>query len=336
MEALPADQRFVLHKVAAGGRDRSGTAGMQCLDERQLSLFFAKKAGAAKVAFPSSSTPPLQQPESVSQLVVALCNAGRAHDALSLASASVRSAAAATSAPDCSSSPTAQVFSVPIIALAKQCIVGGPAAAAQVDFFLRAPFSTGRVPAEQAGEQQWKHLTALLDAVRHTNHGTDAHVVALRALLFFHRQHSAADGASAPLSLPRSLVDTLAGLSSPLSLSEYGEPAAPHPSAGDPSLLLRLLLEFDCREEACLLGARLLSAANDELLQSPAVSRGAAAAGHDLSGWLPYPTLDLLIAHCELPRPNDSCGSELRKREREALDRLKETLEHHFSLWLFR
>lgn len=355
------DQRFVLHKLSAG-RNVSGPGvgtGMQCLDERQLSLLFAKKSGAAKLT--STAFPPMQHDVAtagsgaVDQLVVALCNAGRLHDALSLAIACARSAAgnsaASSSSPDNNTSFSAYLLSAPIIALSKQCLVGGRspasvASASQRDFFLHAPFLAGCVPSDKAaaeedseGRHQWRYLCALLSSLRRADHCGGVHVyeVALRALLFFHKQQSAPTS-DAPLPLPRTLVDALAGLPSPVSVNADNTDSCSR--AGDPSLLLRLLLEFDCREEACSLATRLLSAANDELLQGPAprsVSVAVAAADtsvQDLCGWLPYPTLDLLIAHCELPH---ECSSpELLKRERDALVKLKDTLEQHFSLWLFR
>lgn len=335
LAALPGDQRFILHKLSAAGRNRddSGVSGMQCLDERQLSMLFANKASTCKLAS-SSVANPVGQAESADQLVVALGNAGRIHDALSLAWTYTRTAAT------CSNSPVAApgecLTSVPVISLAKQCVVGGPNGSTERDFFLHAPFHTGSVPMSQqtqAAEQPWRQLSAILSSLHRAGSSQNLHEVALRALLFFHQQQNESE--SAPLPLPRTLVDVLAGLSSPVSANPAAQPlVAP---VGDPALLLRTLMEFDSREEACLLATRLLGAANEQLqLQSPE-RRGSAALGRDPSGccgWMPYPTLDQLIAHCATPHVGAS--AEQQQRDRVALDGLSGALEQHFSLWLFR
>lgn len=279
------------------------------LDAQQLQLSFMQKLVTSKMT--DSSAPPACG--SAEARVLALCNSAHMHAALSLATMEEVQAKSAHG-------PLADL---PIVSLARQCVV----AAAQInregvycrvkyDAFLYAPYALPcAVASDSTGDVDSDHwlrlLSDLLLCVSRTGGETASHQyeTAIRALLSFHATDGA-EGSSAQLQVSRPLLDALSG----------GHQLS---SAGNPAALVRLLVEFGCLEDACLLAARLVDTCNTQL---------EAAAGPQKM-YLPYSLFDLLIDHCQQQLPRlELSGRGEHARLQQAFGRLTKILQHHFSL----
>lgn len=281
------------------------------LDVEQLQLSFVQKLAASKLA--GGSTPHASS-SSAEARVLALCNAAHVHAALSLATAEERKAVSALG----------PLTDLPVVALARHCVAAassnnvGLHCRVKNDAFLYAPYALPcAVAADAPGgavTDQWLRLLGDLLLCAGRSGGEKAsrqYETAIRALLAFHASDSA-EGSPAQLQVPRPIMDALSGGCERQS------------SVGDPAALIRLLVEFGCLEDACLLAVRMIDACNAQLHTAAGAQKM----------YLPYSLFDLLLDHCQqlLPRLELSSSESELARVKSAFGSLTKTLQQHFSL----
>lgn len=297
---------------------------MRQLDVEQLYLAFAREITAAKLRFVGVSATGAGL-----QSVLALSNSCHLHASLSLAAMEDRanSAAAATA--------ELPLVDVAVMALTKLCVAPPSLSSsnvfcqARVDAFLYAPYAlpcrpVATAPASGRDDETaecWHALDRLLRCLGRDGGepSTRRYEAAVRALLAFHSSDSM-EGSSAQLQLPRALIDAFSGFRS---LSDTAINLA---GRGDAGSLIRLLVEFEHLEDACLLAARMVLECNTMLGSS-------AAHQPPKTTCLPYTLFDLLIAHCQqhLPRLQISAGGDA-LRLKTAYKTLTSSLEQHFAI----
>jgi hypothetical protein len=288
---------------------------VQCFDAQALALAFAdKNCARQQIAAGVASG------DATTNRVLALCNSGRAHEALSLAALA-----------DAAAPSTTALCRLALVMLAKSC-VGADAAdadfvsASERDHFLRAPYGLSCAPAPETwADARWHALVETLRCLRRGPPlSIDPYEVTVRALLAFHARYNP----GTPLQLPRPLVDDMCGLPSLSESSAGGDDARAlwKPSS---TVLLGLLMEFGSLADACTLSARLLHSANEQ------VRVHASRAAGECRLWMPYCAFDQLL---ELCRRRDSEEQRsfapadlIRQREHASL---KKALSQHFSLLL--
>ena len=332
LTVLPADQAFLLHRSGAptgpasngSSSDRlQPSAPVRQLDAQKLYLDFLRALAASKLRDSSSA------PGGMSaglQSVLALSNSSHLHAALSLATMEDQVSNTAAVA-------DLTLVDAAVMALAKLC-VAPPSPSnhrafcqARVDAFLYAPYALPCAPVTTAPlsdhsdetAECWQALDRLLRCLGRGGgeSRTRRYEAAVRALLSFHSSDSM-EGSPAQLQLPRAIIDAFSGIrSSPSDESNAG--------GGDPGALIRLLVEFEHLEDACLLAARMLNECNAVL--STSLHRAAKVT------CLPYTLFDLLIAHCQqqLDRLQISTHSDS-QRLKTAFDALTRSLQQHFSI----
>jgi len=165
----------------------------------------------------------------------------------------------------------------------------------------------------------WHHLGNLLMNLEgaRPKHKRDMrlHAVAVRSALAFN-----AMGNSKKVTFPLSLLNKFGGFSSePLSKV----------TAGDPSALLLLLLEFDHVEDACQVATRLIRQYDDVLISITMRSNQAASVVTP-GVWLSYTVLDKVIIASERMLLKGSASKSLRMHA----GIMKRTLEEHFAMLL--
>lgn len=324
LTVLPADQAFLLHRTAGfrssgSSSDRSYPAApVRQLDAEQLYLTFARALAASKLLGSSS----VGVVGTGLQSVLTLSNSSHLHAALSLAAMEDR-ASNTTAVADLS------LVDAAVMALTKLCVAPpSPSSSraycqAKVDAFLFAPYALPCAPVTTAPLSShcdetancWYALDRLLRCLGRGGgeSRTRRYEAAVRALLSFHSSDSM-EGSPAQLQLPRALVDALAGV-----------PSLPDASSGDAGALIRLLVEFEHLEDACLLAARMVNECNAML--SASTSRVPKMV------CLPYTLFDLLIAHCQqhLDRLQISSSSDS-ARLKTAYEALTRALQQHFAI----
>ncbi len=299
------------------------TAPVRQLDAERLYLDFLRALAASKLRDSSSAAGVMS---AGLHSVLALSNSSHLHAALSLATMEdhVNNTAAVADL---------TLVDAAVMALAKLC-VAPPSPTnrraycqARVDAFLYAPYALPCAPvitaplSDHSDEtvECWQALDRLLRCLGRGGGELRSrrYEAAVRALLSFHSSDSI-EGSPALLQLPRAIVDAFSGVSSCSS-------DASHARSGDPAALIRLLVEFEHLEEACLLAARMLNDCN-AMLSSSAHQAAKVTC-------LPYTLFDLLIAHCQqqldqlqISANNDS------HRLKTAFEALTRSLQQHFSI----
>lgn len=315
---LPADQAFLLHRTGTAEVSSSSarlppTAPVHEVDVKRLYLTFARKLATEKLIETAGSVE-----LSSESTVLALCNTANLHAALSLA----------TVEDQAGKSGHSPLMSFAAMTLAQRCAVSAPAMGnglfcrVKTDSFLYAPYALPCAPAVTSEDTSlsqsdgWWHM--LEDLLHCMGRGggeerSRLYEAAIRALLSFHASDS--PEGSLQLQIPRSIMDALSGC--PLEAGSVS-------SIGDPSALVRVLIEFGNLEDACLLSMRMIHASNSQL-RTPA--------GDSPNLCLPYTLFDLLINHCQQHLAlSEFSGQDQHARLRKAFEALSSDLEQHFAL----